>query len=71
MSLLTATALGNSERHVVHVSLRKKVWSSGTLMRPTFSTSTAHTRSIMPPDTSEPLLAISSNRSRCTVLTLD
>ena len=50
MLLLTPTALGNSERQVVHVSLRKKVWSDGTPMRATFSTSAQATRSIIPPD---------------------
>jgi hypothetical protein len=50
MLLLTPTALGNSERQVVHVSLRKNVWSDGTPMRATFSTSAQATRSIIPPD---------------------
>jgi branched-chain amino acid transport system permease protein len=52
MLLLTPTALGNSERQVVHVSLRKNVWSDGTPMRATFSTSAQATRSIIPPDAS-------------------
>ena len=64
ISLLTPTALGNSERHVVQVSLRKKVWSLGTLIFPTFSTSQLATRSIIPPNTS--LLPVNNNRSKYT-----
>jgi hypothetical protein len=47
MSLLTPTALGKSERQVVHWSLRKKVWSDGTPIRATFSTSALARRSII------------------------
>ena len=49
-SLLTPTAFGKSERQVVHWSLRKKVWSDGTLIRATFSTSALARRSIILPE---------------------